>query len=111
MMTRGDLMKPWYASSTFWLTQIANVLGGLTVAGAFECPAGCSPTMQAVVRIAGLATVLLASLGYGKARTEREIAVTNPPALSEALKLYAELHKAIGKDDPMGATVPAAAKP
>jgi hypothetical protein len=100
-------MKPFWQSSTFWLTLLAQVVGGLAASGVVQCPAdGCTPVAAVAVQGFGFLTMLLSYLGYAKARTDREVAATNPPALSEALKLYAELHKAIGRDDPMGATVP-----
>jgi hypothetical protein len=55
-------VKPGYATTEFWLSLAAAVSGALVSSGLFA-------TDSTVIKVAGLITTILASLGYTYART------------------------------------------
>lgn len=72
-------MKPGYKTTEFWLALVAQVLGALLGAGVFE---GAGPVGQA----AGIASAVLASLGYSAGRAWTKNAEAKWGAVSEAAK-------------------------
>ncbi len=54
-------MKPGYKTTEFWLTVAASIVGLVLASGIF-------PAEGEIVKIVGLAAMVLASLGYSQSR-------------------------------------------
>jgi hypothetical protein len=59
--TVATTVKPGYATTEFWLSLIANLVGALMASGMFA-------DGSTVMRVAGVAAMVLATLGYQAAR-------------------------------------------
>ena len=72
--------RPGYRTTEFWLSLAAMLLGAAFASGLLACPTeGCGPTMQAIIRLAGVAATVLGGFGYTVSRGIAKAGVPNAP--------------------------------